>query len=378
MDGHELRRRVRHEEQPYEEALGSPLEQGIKQVDHAILKGLVRTGLQPGQLRVQELTTAPAPQGVEAQDYHYQRMVVRRETPPEPFIRALREELDQTGGEVRIERMDAETWRISVLGHPTHELLFLPPEMQEQAPLAVAEGGRLVIVMDDLGLDLGYARALALLPVPVTFSVLPRLPQTRGVAALAREYGCELLLHQPMEPVDLSKHPGAGALFVGVGTERLRRLLLENLAQVPGAVGLNNHMGSRFTQDSQGVREVVRVAAEQGLFVLDSRTHERSLLARAAEQAGVPTLRRDVFLDVVRETAAIEFQLRKAEQLARQQGQAVAIGHPHPETLQALRRWSVGREPGVLVTTAGALLQVGEDGALAAGQGPIRSENRPF
>jgi polysaccharide deacetylase 2 family uncharacterized protein YibQ len=98
-------------------------------------------------------------------------------------------------------------------------------------------------------------------------------------------------------------------------------------------------MGSRFTTDKASVEAFCAVAAEQGLFVLDSLTHPRSLLARQAVQQGLAAYRRAVFLDDPLSRDAIKNALREAEQLARKHGQAIAIGHPQPETLEVLREW---------------------------------------
>ena len=239
---------------------------------------------------------------------------------------------------------------------------------QELGPDLSKAKGLLVIVIDDLGLSLRFARELAELPLDITFSVLPRLRHSADVVALANEKGRELMLHQPMEPMAYPEtSPGEGALFGSMTGKQLRAVVRDNLVRVPGARGLNNHMGSRFTQDYRGVYAMLEELRGRGLFVLDSLTHPRSVLAKLVAEQEIPVLRRDVFLDVVRSADAVQHQLRKAESIALRKGRAVAIGHPFEETLEGLRRWSAERSPSLAVVRASALLDNGAD-ALAKGK----------
>jgi polysaccharide deacetylase 2 family uncharacterized protein YibQ len=125
---------------------------------------------------------------------------------------------------------------------------------------------------------------------------------------------------------------------------RIRDLLDEDLDEVPEAVGVNNHMGSAFTESAPSLAPVLAVLRERGLFFLDSMTSPASRGDEMARAVGIPFIRRDVFLDNDRNVRAILAQLDKAERAAAKNGQAVAIGHPYPETLEALTRWS--RRPG--------------------------------
>ena len=208
----------------------------------------------------------------------------------------------------------------------------------------------LAIVIDDLGESVSFAEGLAKLDVPVTFSIWPGSSHMERVARLAHAAGRDVLLHQPMEPMNYPKvNPGPGAVLVSMEPERIRRVVAENLDRVPFALGFNNHMGSRFTQNGSAVAAALGGVSERKMFVLDSLTHPRTKVSREAQKLGVPVLRRDIFLDVVRDEDAIVRQLRKAEQVALGKGYAVAIGHPFPETLAALRRWSGERDRRVRV-----------------------------
>lgn len=338
---------------PYEEALGSPLEQRIKQVDHAIVSAFLTTGVQPGRIRIEEIESPALSPDTTTSGYHYQRIVLHSEMPSAAFLEKLDKELQHISGQVQLETQ-GNTWRIVIDALPTHELKFDFDAAQLAQP---ASGeGQLVIVMDDLGLSAKVARRLAALPLNITFSVLPRLPHSQDVARIAKETGHELMLHQPMQPVDSSINPGPGALKPDMKASTINRIMAVNLMDVPGASGFNNHMGSLLTQDPKAMATVVDIARTKGLFILDSVTHAGSVLAATAKAAGVRVLRRDIFLDVVRNTESILFQLHKAEQMARSNGSATAICHPYPETLEALRLWSEARDPEVEIVAASRLL----------------------
>lgn len=216
----------------------------------------------------------------------------------------------------------------------------------------------LAIIIDDLGDSPLFARKLVSLRLSLTFSVIPHTRRTRDVLAIAQEAGLEVILHQPMEPVSYPQHdPGEGALFVSMDAGQIQQILQENFALVPGAAGMNNHMGSLFTQDRARMELVLEEVKRRGLFVVDSLTHPRSRVVQAAASAGVPCLVRDVFLDNVQTERAVLRQLRKAEAVARRKGRAIAIGHPKAATLKALRAWSRTRDKTILLLPVSGLLR---------------------
>ncbi|GAB4267777.1 MAG: hypothetical protein Kow0092_21270 [Deferrisomatales bacterium] len=223
---------------------------------------------------------------------------------------------------------------------------------------------RLAIVIDDMGRDLDAARQLLDLDAPVTLSILPRLRHTGATARLARSRGRQYLLHLPMQPQGYPDvDPGPGALLEGMDEEAIRRRVREALEEVPGAAGVNNHMGSRLTEIEAPMGWVMDELKGRGLFFLDSVTTANSVAALAAREAGVAWARRDVFLDNVRTEEAVGEQLRKALERARRHGEAVAIGHPHQATLAALRAWIPRiREAGVTLVPVGDLARTGADG----------------
>jgi polysaccharide deacetylase 2 family uncharacterized protein YibQ len=216
----------------------------------------------------------------------------------------------------------------------------------------------MAVIIDDLGENLHQAEMLASLSFPVTFAILPHSSQTREVARLAAERGRDVLLHQPMEPRDypFRADPGPGALFVGMVDEEIKAILAENLAQMPLAIGMNNHMGSRFTADASGMAIVLQELKSRGLFFLDSLTTNDSVALAQARRVGLFHLQRHIFLDNIQDVQAILFQLRKAERLSLSSGEVVAIGHPHPETLEALKIWEKERDQRIQLVSVSDLL----------------------
>ncbi|MFL6233616.1 MAG: divergent polysaccharide deacetylase family protein [Thermoanaerobaculia bacterium] len=198
-------------------------------------------------------------------------------------------------------------------------------------------GARIALVIDDLGHDVADLRPLEALGVPVTYSVLPYEQQTPEVVAELRRRKAEMLLHLPMEPVH-GQNPGPGALLQGMSDGELRQKTEEALKAVPGAVGVNNHMGSLLSAEEGPMNAVLSVLAERGLFFLDSRTSADSVGYKVALSLGVPAAERQVFLDGDESPEAIHAQFQRLLTVARAKGSGVAIGHPHPETLAALTR----------------------------------------
>jgi len=232
-----------------------------------------------------------------------------------------------------------------------------PPEPQAHpVPGDVGKTPRMVVIIDDIGDHPVLAKNLTELPFHVTLAILPNRPRTRSIEAMATEQGVEVILHQPMQPGTYPRvNPGPGALFVDMDPERVKSTLAENLAQVPHVKGVNNHMGSAFTSNPEGMAAVMAVLKEKGLFFLDSVTSAVSAAPEAARKAGVPFYRRAVFLDNVRNVRTILGQLKTAERAAVKNGRAIAIGHPYGETLEALKLWAKERDSRVEIVTLTAL-----------------------
>lgn len=244
------------------------------------------------------------------------------------------------------------------------------PRPGGQAPAAQA---RLAVVIDDVGYEMGAVRELLEIDAPLSFAVIPHQRHSRRAAEMVHRRGREVLVHVPMEPLEYPRHdPGEGALLSSMDAGELRRTLGEALDAVPHARGLSNHMGSRLTANLPAMRTLMQVLGERRLYFLDSRTAAGSVALQAAREASVASLERDVFLDARRERGFVEEQLRRAVERARRRGRAVAIGHPHPATLEVLRRELPRlRSRGVRLVFASELASTG-GAPPAAGARPAR------
>lgn len=198
-------------------------------------------------------------------------------------------------------------------------------------------GTRVALVIDDLGRRLEDVQALELLGVPVTYAVLPFETRTREVVREIQDRGSEVLLHLPMEGQE-GANPGPGALRLSMSEEELELFTRAALDAVPGAVGVNNHMGSLLSTNPRSMRAVLGVLRDHDLFFLDSRTTRDSVAYRVASELGVPAAERQVFLDREATAEAVTHQFRRLLRLARERGSAIAIGHPYPVTLEVLAR----------------------------------------
>jgi hypothetical protein len=198
--------------------------------------------------------------------------------------------------------------------------------------------GLVAIVIDDLGLSLAAARCFLALEAPLTLSILPFQPETRAVAEEAHRAGRPVLLHLPMEPAGYPVvDPGPGALLRAMDRAEVERRVEEAVRDVPFIIGVNNHMGSRYTEDAERMAWVLAGIKKRGLLFLDSRTSAQSKAFQTARELGIQAAERTVFLDNVQEAEAIRVQIRRLVALARQRGRVVAIGHPYPITCQVLK-----------------------------------------
>lgn len=211
-----------------------------------------------------------------------------------------------------------------------------------QYALAMPEtNGRpmIAIVIDDMGLDRKRTARISGLPGPLTLSFLTYAEELGQQTRAARVAGHELMLHVGMEPGSKTVDPGPNVLLAGDAPDEIRRRLIWGLGRFTGFVGVNNHMGSKFTESREGMAVVMAELKARGLLFLDSRTTPRSVGAELARQLGVPAVERNVFLDNENDVAAVNARLAEVERLARRTGTAIAIGHPRDATLAALAQW---------------------------------------
>lgn len=225
-------------------------------------------------------------------------------------------------------------------------LLFsclLPLSGANGKPYAPTEGkqpnklAQLAIIIDDLGYNLHLGQRTLNLPGDITVAVLPFTPHGRELAETAHQRGKEVMLHAPMS--NHHHYPlGRGGLHSGMQKAEFLAVLRQNLANVPHIKGVNNHMGSQLTEEAEPMAWLMAELQQHQLYFVDSRTSAKTQALIQAQQIGLPSQRRDVFLDDKKDPRIIYQQLLLALEKAQQQGSAIAIGHPYPETLRVLEQ----------------------------------------
>jgi polysaccharide deacetylase 2 family uncharacterized protein YibQ len=198
---------------------------------------------------------------------------------------------------------------------------MLPPERPQPEP-----PGMLAIIIDDAGYNLRELQDFLDLPMPLTVAVLPNLPHSTEAARRVIAAGKDLILHAPMEP-DGGENPGPGAILTAWDADQVRLQLEADFASVPGAIGMNNHMGSKATADDAVMRVVLGYLREQGKLYVDSRTTAETAGPRVARDLGMQILQRDVFLDDDPSAEEIGSFFSRSVDEAKSRGTAVAIGH---------------------------------------------------
>ncbi len=218
---------------------------------------------------------------------------------------------------------------------------FGQPTWRRYAVAAPPDDGRplIAIVFDDVGVNRRQAERVIQLPGPMTMSLMSYARDLPNLARKARAAGHELMLHIPMEPHDHRKDPGPNALLTKLDDAELRGRIDWALDRFSGYVGVNNHMGSRFTEDRHGMSIVMQAVARRGLLFLDSKTSGESVAHSTAIQHGVPAASRQVFLDHDAGPGAVRAALTELERIATKNGQAIGIAHPHNATVDVVRAW---------------------------------------
>ncbi|HEY6874446.1 MAG TPA: divergent polysaccharide deacetylase family protein [Geobacteraceae bacterium] len=219
-----------------------------------------------------------------------------------------------------------------------HSSAALPPReaVTLKKPQKVRQG-TVAIIVDDMGNSTHEADSLLALDVPITFSLIPGFAKVREVAEAAHRKGEEVMVHMPMEPKGYQQKPfEKNGLLLAMSDDEVEKRVKGYLRAVPYAVGANNHMGSRFTEDRSKMQIVLTVLKGKGMFFIDSKTTPASVGDKVAREMGIPVASRNVFLDNEQDVGAIKAQLAKLAGMAKKSGSAIGICHPHKATLQAL------------------------------------------
>ncbi len=206
-------------------------------------------------------------------------------------------------------------------------------------PVVLTDKPKIAIVIDDMGVDHRRSRLAIELKGPLTLSFLTYAGDLPDQTRLAKEAGHELMLHVPMEPSSRDIDPGPNVLLSGVPPSEITAALNWGFDQFDGFIGINNHMGSRFTSNLEGMRTVMKALKQRELIFLDSVTSGSTKGHQAAIEAGVPFIARNIFLDHIDDIKEIKNRLEEVKRLAEKQGYAVAIGHPRDATIKALQQW---------------------------------------
>ena len=197
---------------------------------------------------------------------------------------------------------------------------------------------KLVFIFDDGGHNMQQLEKCVTLPFPVTVAVLPRLSHSAQAAERVRKSGNEVILHQPMQSVNLNVNPGEGAITPDMDEEKIRSTVLANIYEIWPITGINNHEGSLITADAEKIATVMQICSQQEIYFLDSRTNSESKVRYVSSVMGYPYYERNIFLDNTKNRKDILSEIEKGVEFANRNGVAIMIGHV----------WSAEILPGIL------------------------------
>jgi len=201
------------------------------------------------------------------------------------------------------------------------------------------ERPRVAIIIDDLGYKLALGQRAIGLPGPVTVAVLPGTPRGRTLAQAANENGKEVMLHLPLQAVVADGKEEPGGIRLEMSRGQFAAAFAESYESIPHIVGINTHRGSLLTRHPGHMAWLMEeISAHEHLFFVDSFTTHESVALRLAREAGIPSLRRDVFLDVEDNEEAVAREFERLKIIAVQRGTAIGIGHPFESTMSVLER----------------------------------------
>jgi polysaccharide deacetylase 2 family uncharacterized protein YibQ len=222
---------------------------------------------------------------------------------------------------------------IKLKGELSHQI-FLINNKKEADSLK-----RVAIIIDDLGYNLEMINALVEINKPLTLSIIPHLKHSKATAQIAHSRGYEVMLHLPMEPENYPQYdPGAGALLIKMTPDEIYRTVIEDISSIPYIKGVNNHMGSKATQDYTMMLEVLKIIKEQNFYFIDSQTSEHTVAYQVAKELGIPSAKRTFFIDEAPDVIYTERELKSLYEYAVKNGCAIGIGHAYPATIQALKK----------------------------------------
>jgi uncharacterized protein len=309
-------------------------------IDHAIYESLFDGGVEEKDIFFSEVTA------MNAKDYEWDFTELSIKTSDQNTASRLgmiiNKELLKLKPVVGITRENipgsAIVYNISCSGLHTHRIKLIYKKIWMQA---YKDLPKIAIVIDDIGNDYDLALSFMDVGLPLTLSILPSSLYGKAIAEMAREKGFEVILHLPMEPKNYPDvNPGTEALLTKMDENEIRTIIDDDIKKVPGVLGVNNHMGSYFTERTDKMTYVLRELKKRNLFFLDSRTTADSVGFKLAEEMRLPSAKKDVFLDNDLSSKAVKYQMERLIGRARYSGEAVGIGHPHKITLEVLKDYA--------------------------------------
>lgn len=237
-------------------------------------------------------------------------------------------------------------------------LLLMAVAMQPAAGADNNQPASIAIIIDDMGKRLAVGKHFINLPGPVAYSFLPHARYTQPLSRQAHKKSKEILLHLPMESVD--RRPlDKGGILLDMTEKQFAEVFRNDLSRVPYVQGVNNHMGSLLTRHPGHMQWLMKELQRQGgLYFVDSRTTKATVAQQVAREWGVPSSRRNVFLDNISNPSAVRQQFKALIKAANKNGTALAIGHPYRSTLQVLQeQLPMLKQQGIKLVPVSALIQ---------------------
>jgi len=338
----------RHSPPVYEEkySVGPNLNREISAIDSAIYESLYRRGVPPKNI----LFLAVKPKNERGYEWDFTKILIKLSKRRSIFELNKILDLELTGLRpvinFKIEELSNKEldYHIFARGFYTHQvkLKFKELKLKEYQETYPKNLPKIGIIIDDLGYDRDMATSFMQLDFPISFSVLPMAPYSKQIADKLKRKGLDIILHLPMEPKNYPLlDPGPGTLLTRMDERQIRRAIDGHLKRIPGVIGVNNHMGSSFTEKRDKVAILLNELKKRKLFFVDSITTRQTVAFSLAKKMGVPVAKRSVFLDNDLSPMAIKLQIERLLGIARHSGTAIGIGHPHGETLKVLKDYFI-------------------------------------
>ncbi|HKL86148.1 MAG TPA: divergent polysaccharide deacetylase family protein [Treponemataceae bacterium] len=241
---------------------------------------------------------------------------------------------------------------------------IIPVVAPIEKPVPQPKKGTIYFVFDDAGHNLKQLESFLALPFPCTIAVLPGLQYSKEAAQRIRAAGKELILHQPMQAINLAMDPGPGAIKDGMSEDQIRKIIERNLDEVGPVAGMNNHEGSLITADRKSMSVVLDIVQEKKIFFLDSRTNAETVVPALAREKNMTIWERAVFLDNLQEESAIIDAVYSGMKIAEKKGAAIMIGHIWSSELASIltSMYPTLSEQGFSLSTIAKIATLGDDG----------------